>query len=72
MADRQRNGDESFFEGNLGGLEEREARSLHGGNTQPVAAGQSVETRRGQQDGDAGDAPGSVSTLGLRIFIMMG
>ena len=22
MADRQRNGDESFFEGNLGGLEE--------------------------------------------------
>ena len=57
------------------GLRRRErggGRPARGSTRGPVAAGQSVETRRGQQDGDAGDAPGSVSTLGLRIFIMMG
>ena len=48
MADRQRNGDESFFEGNLGGLEEEGK-----GRRRPGGGG-----------AVGGDAPGGVSTPG--------
>ena len=70
MVDRQRNGDESFFEGNLGGVRGMGREACTGVIRSRWR--RRAETRRGQQDGDAGDAPGSVSTLGLRIFIMMG